>query len=193
MCAPVISLLGLPALGCTAQPSFSWLYILITGEASGGCSLTYLSVPGLSLRWCDCSSSGLGPQVPPGSPPGSPGVGSCTQSSVGGCLVGTDRTQLALPFDSLLFAQSPWACVSGSLGDREQRPAAPAVPAWASLPCMGRARGCLSLLGFHRLALGNPDCPPPPFHGSYSFFWIFLFFMLEYERSAAERGSCSHQ
>lgn len=109
------------------------------------------------------------------------------------CLVGTDRTQLALPFDSLLFAQSPWACVSGSLGDREQRPAAPAVPAWASLPCMGRARGCLSLLGFHRLALGNPDCPPLPFHGSYSFFWIFLFFMLEYERSAAERGSCSHQ
>ena len=85
MCAPVISLLGLPVLGCTAQPPFSWLHVLITGEDSGGCSLKYVSVPGLSLRWRDCSSSGLGPQVPPGSPPGSPSVGSCTQGSVGGC------------------------------------------------------------------------------------------------------------
>lgn len=116
--APVISLLGLPVLGCTAQPSFSWLHILVTGEDTGGCSLAYLSVPGLSLRWRDCRSSGLGPQVPPGSPPGSPGAGNSTQSSMGGCLVGTDRTQLALPSDSVLFAQSPWACASGSLGDR---------------------------------------------------------------------------
>lgn len=52
----------------------SALFLLVahscSGEDTGGCSLTYFSVPGLSVRWRDCSSSGLGPQVPPGSPPG---------------------------------------------------------------------------------------------------------------------------
>ena len=54
------------------------------------------------------------------------------------------------------------------------------VPGWASLPCMGRARGCLSLLGFHRLALGNPDCPLPPFHGSsHSLCWNMNVWLLK--------------
>ena len=104
-----------PGVHCS---SFSWFHILVTGEDTGGCSLTYFSVPGLSLRWCDFIFSDLGSQVPPGSLPGSPGVRSTTQSSMGSCLVGTDHTQLALLSDSVLFAQSPWAFASGSLVDR---------------------------------------------------------------------------
>lgn len=114
VCVLVFTLLGLPVLGCTAPLSLGFTFLLLERTLEG-VHLRILVFQGSHSHFI---FSGLGSQVPPGSLPGSPGVRSTTQSSMGSCLVGTDHTQLALLSDSVLFAQSPWAFASGSLVDR---------------------------------------------------------------------------
>lgn len=116
VCAPVFTLCAYLSWAAPLSPLSLGCTFLLLERTLEGVHLHILVFH--SLRWCDFVSSGLGSQVPPRSLPGSPGVRSTTQSSMGSCLVGTDRTQLALPSDSVLFAQSPWASASGSLVDR---------------------------------------------------------------------------